>query len=334
MSNTSCEDARDFYTIERGKSNNNASTKNVLFATGVEKSSSLYMLNEQLPTTLSNPNPITTTSTSQLIKQSLSPLVHRNIQQNTPKSTNDSNVITNQHRTKPNSVSIPLDNYQFSSNTFITNSNKSNSSKNNFSLSTSIDVSNTLIENTSSPSRSLNNHTNTLPSHVGRSNYQFESNCLLKNKPKTVTSPGKTTFFNALNSISSSNASATSISQTLLGVSSSVSTSPNFSNTSFSSNHIYSTLPKTTNSISNTNTTSNIYGNVSAVANEFEQLIARNATGNNSVNSSISNVSNNHGNYNTLGSYRVQYSSTNPFLNNFNFTDLNVSSENRMSEGQ
>lgn len=275
MSNNSSEDTKDFYTIERGKSSNTTSTRNVLFATGVEKSSSLYMIDGQLPTTLINSNSITTTS--QFIKQSLSPL----IQQNITNSLNDSNTntITNQHKTKLNSVSLSSGDYQFSSNTFITNSNKTKP----------FDVSYTSNEKTSSPSRSLiNNHTNTLPSYVGRSNnvqFQFESNCLLQNKQKNVASPEKTLFFNTLNSISSSNASVTTLSQTSLSVSTSV------SNTIFS---------KPTNSLSNTT--------VSAVANEFEQLIARNASNSNSV----------------------KYSSTNPFLNNFNSTD----SEIKATDGQ
>lgn len=99
-------------------------------------------------------------------------------------------------------------------------------------------------------------------------------------------------------------------------------------------NNIYGTLPKssspfssgnggnnTTNSGSVTGTTA-IYGNVSAVANEFEQIIARNASNTSAAHSNSIGA----GNYNTLGSYRVQYSSTNPFLPSFNpqSTEMNA----------
>lgn len=314
--------------VERCKHSNGISTKTVLFSASVNKSPSSFILNEQIPTNINLSNSITSTSsTSQLIKQTLSPLVHhRNIPQNTSNLLNDSKGTVNQFNTKQNTVSSSLGNYHFSSNTFITNNNNSNS-KTNFSLA-SVDDTNTSIEKTSSPSRVLSNHTNTLPSNLGRSNniqYQFESNYLLKNNTKSVASPGNSIFFNTLTSIPSSNVSS---SQTSINA---ATTSSNVSNNSFSSNNTYSTLPKTTNSLNTSNVTSSIYGNVSAVANEFEQLIARNTCGNNSINS-ISNPSvYNHGSYNTLGSYRVQYSSTNPFLNNFNSnsSDFNVSTEQK-----
>lgn len=208
-------------------------------------------------------------------------------------------------------------------------SGNTNGGRNNFSLSSSMDNSlphGAPSQRTSSPSRSLNSNTNSntntntnaLPSqHVGR--YQFESNYSLKNaKPKTYASPDNATFYNALNSISvssspSSNVSAmTMINQTsTTGMPLSSSSSASMSNAT----HIYGTLPKSS--------------VVSAVASEFEQLIARNASGNNHGSSvgggmSASNVvSNNHGNYNTLGSYRVQYSATNPFLNHFGESSTN-----------
>lgn len=308
--------------MERCKHSNGISTKTVLFAANVNKSPSSFILNEQTPTNISLSNSITSTSsTSQLIKQTLSPLVHhRNIPQNTSNLFNDSKGTINQFNMKPNSVSSSI------ANTFIMNNNNPNS-KIFFSLA-SDDNTFTPIEKTSSPSRVLSNHTNTLPSNLGRSNniqYQFESNYLLKNNPKSVASPGNAIFFNTSTSISSSNASSN---QTPINA---ATTSSNVSNSSFSSNNTYSTLPKTTNSLSISNVTGNVYGNVSAVANEFEQLIARNTCSNNSA-SSVSNSSvNNHGNYNTLGSYRVQYSSTNPFLNNFNSnsSDFNVSTDNK-----
>lgn len=314
------------------------------------------MLNEQLSSNFNHHtnNSITpTTSTSQLIKQTLSPLVHRSIQ-----STTASNSISHSNaksgdplKMKPNSISSSSfgSYHQISSAASMYNNGGSNGSngtsstngsKNNFSLSSSMDNALPHVtpgQRTSSPSRSLssntnsNTNTNTLPSqHVGR--YQFESNYSLKNaKSKNYASPGNATFYNALNSISvssspssSSNASAvTMINQTsTTGVTLSSSSSPstNISNAS----HIYGTLPKSS--------------VVSAVASEFEQLIARNASGSSNHSSSIGGgggggvgigmsasnvVSNNHGNYNTLGSYRVQYSSTNPFLNHFGETSTN-----------
>lgn len=97
-------------------------------------------------------------------------------------------------------------------------------------------------------------------------------------------------------------------------------------------NNIYGTLPKTSSPFSgngganhgsgNATGTAAIYGNVSAVANEFEQIIARNAS--NPIATHSNSIGG--GNYNTLGSYRVQYSSTNPFLPSFNpqSTDMNT----------
>lgn len=320
-SNNAGEDTKDLYMVDRGKHSNGISTKNVIFAASVDKSPSSFTLNEQTLTNLTHSNSIT--STSQLIKQTLSPVVHhRNIQQNTSNLFNDSKGAMNQLNMKPNSGSSSLSNYhhQFSSNTFIISNNNANNSK--ISL-TSVDSTSTSNES-SSPFRILSNHTNTLPSNLGRGNNiqcQFDSNYLLKNNPKNVASPGNAIFFNVLTSISSTNTSTTQTSTNA------TITSSNVSGNNFSSNNIYSTLPKSTNSVSKTvsNVTGNIYGNVSAVANEFEQLIARNTCSNNII---ASNASvNNHGSYNTLGSYRVQYSSTNPFLNNFNSNSSDVSSE-------
>lgn len=276
------------------------------------------MLNEQMSSNFNHhTNSITpTTSTSQLIKQTLSPLVHhRPIQPTTNSISNSKSGTLSPLKMKPNSVSSSsFGSYHQISNAVSTMCNNgSNGSKNNFSLSASIDSSASHVapgQRTSSPSRSLSSNTNsnTLPSqHVGR--YQFESNYSLKNaKSKNYASPGNATFYNALNSISVSSTSSsppnatavTMLNQTSTGVT--LSSSP-LSNSS--SSHIYGTLPKSS--------------VVSAVASEFEQIIARNASSNN--HSSIGGMaSNNHGNYNTLGSYRVQYSSTNPFLNHFSET--------------
>lgn len=226
---------------------------------------------------------------------------------------------------KPNNVSPFVGNYQLS-NTFIMTNNNGNGNKNNYPLSTSMDngSNNIPIQKASSTSRSLSSHTNTntLPSHVGRSNnqYQFESNYLLKNKPKNFTSPENTSFFNALSSISSSNASVTIANQhtSTASIMAASTSAAGISNNSAPSNNIYGTLPKSINAQANSNAAGAIYGNVSAVANEFEQLIARNASGNSTIGNNTSATSNNYGNYNTLGSYRVQYSATNPFLNHFN----------------
>lgn len=338
-SNNFSEDAKESYTLDRVKTNG-IGVKNVLFAPGVERSSSSYLLNNESlllssssSSNLNHSNSITPiTSTSQLIKQTLSPLVHhRPTQQTTTNALSDSKGASSSHKMKSSSVSMSFGSYQLStssspsSNTFSMGNSTGNGSKNNFPLSATID--NTSIvspsQRTSSPSRSLSSHTNTntLPSHVGRSNniqYHFESNYSHKNKPKNFTSPENTTFFNALSSITSSS-NVTSANQTSTGTN--IISSAANSNISISSS-IYGTLPKSaavTNSLGASNNSSGvIYGNVSAVANEFEQLIARNANSNNSIGGMVSNSSSNsHGNYNTLGSYRVQYSSTNPFLNHF-----------------
>lgn len=339
-SNNLIEDAKESYTLDRGKASNGISAKNVVFAPAVERSISSYLLNDALSTNVTHKNSMTpSSSTSQLIKQTLSPLVHyrpTQQQQSTTNALSDAKGAPSPHKMKPNSVSSSLGNYQLTStNTFTMTNNTGNggSKPSNFSLSSSIDNHTSNVtpnsQRTSSPSRSLSSHTNTntLPSHVGRSNnnqYQFESNYSLKNKPKTFTSPGNSTFFNALSSISSSpssNASSvTMANQTSTGaIISSSSATANISNSS----NIYGTLPKSVaNSFGASNDTGRIYGNVSAVASEFEQLIARNAnSGNNGIGGMASGTSSNsHGNYNTLGSYRVQYSSTNPFLNHFTET--------------
>lgn len=249
-------------------------------------------------------------STSQLIKQTLSPIVHhRSIQSQQQQATNPIGSRNN------NLFSLT------------SNDTTSNASTMNKTLSSS------------SPSRSLSTHTNTLPASIGRSNnihYQTESNNYsLKPKTKNFTSPRisqlnteisdfdtdynkinsvtrNNSFFNALNSISSSNTAITTMNTNQISSTGmTIVTSANITNNSIACNNIYGTLPKISNPLSGSNATAaGIYGNVSAVANEFEQLIARNAvTCNNTSGGS---------NYNTLGSYRVQYSSTNPFLPSFN----------------
>lgn len=343
---------KDSYTLDRGKASNGIGVKSVLFAPGVEKSSSSYLLNEQNQhaNNMSHSNSITpSSSTSQLIKQTLSPLVHhRHNNQQTSNSVSDAKNAASPLKMKPNNVSPFIANYQLTSNNFImTNSNGNSNNKNNFSCDNG--SANLPIQKTPSTARSLSSHTNTntLPSHVGRSNnqYQFESNYLLKNKPKNFTSPENTTFFNALSSISSSasassNASVTIANQTsntsIMAASASSSAAGHLQNSTMATNNIYGTLPKSINSLANANSSGAIYGNVSAVASEFEQLIARNASGANAIGGNNTNaaaaaaiVTNNYGNYNTLGSYRVQYSATNPFLNHFNpsSNDTNTNSD-------
>ncbi|XP_055307192.1 rho GTPase-activating protein 100F-like isoform X1 [Sitodiplosis mosellana] len=309
-------DTKESYT--RGKNTNTTSSKNVLFATDADKSPSSFASNEL--TNFINLNAIQPTSTSTLIKQTLSPLVHHRKTNNASNILNESKNAANQLKTKLKTGSTSIKNYHLSSNTFIMDNNDDdggsgggihddNDDRSNFLLSASTNTSNTTIKKTLSPSKSLINHTNMLPSQVARSNniqYQFESNCLPKNKANNIASPGST-LFNALSSISASNAPVTLSSQTSIAIP--ASTTATISNNSYPSNNIYGTLPKTTNPSSS----GTIYGNVTAVANEFEQLIARNA-----CNNTITNTTTNHTNYHTLGSYRIQYSSTNPFLNNFN----------------
>lgn len=229
-----------------------------------------------------------------------------------------------------NSVSslVSVGNYQLSSNNFSMNSNSNRKPINNPMSSSMNDTSTALIHKSSittkssSPPKLIGMHTNTLPSNVGRSNniqYQSESNYSLKqkqNKPFT-TSPANNSPFNAFNSISSS--ATTSIAnstsnQTITNAINSIGGSSKTLLNSHSKNLNSYDNHDMTNSLltksSNSNTTGGIH--VSAVASEFEQIIARNA----------GNASNfGSGNYNTIGSYRVQYSSTNPFLPSFNDTD-------------
>lgn len=292
------------------KSINTSSSKNVLFATDADKLPSSFASNEltNFINSNSNSNSIQSTSTSTLIKQTLSPLVHHRKPNNTSNLLNESQNTPNQVKMKLKTGSSTLKNYQHSSNAFVIDNNDDDynvdagDNRNNFLLSATTDTSNTPFKKTLSPSRTLSNHTNMLPSQVGRSNNQFESNCLPKNKTNNIASPGST-FFNALSSISSNTPVTLSSQTSMINPASTTAAIPN---NSFSSNNAYGTLPKTTNSCSSGTT----YGSVSAVANEFEQLIARNACNN--------TTTNNHTSYHTLGAYRIQYSSTNPFLNNFN----------------
>lgn len=256
------------HSFESNRNGNGFGSRSVLFAPDVSNSSSSYSISEQLKVNQNHIGNPSATPTSQLIKQTLSPLTHhRNIQSAcNPLDTNGLTSLKNQ----TNNGST-LGTYQFPSSSLTLNSSKTNQS-------TLVNENSSSIHK-SSPSRTLSNHTNTLPSSIARNMlYQSESSYSLKNQPNSFASPG--------NSITS----ASVVPQT---------------------NNIYGTLPKTSSPFSG-NSTANVYGNVSAVANEFEQLIARNATGTGQLNTTGA------GNYNTLGSYRVQYSSTNPFLPSFN----------------
>lgn len=148
------------------------------------------------------------------------------------------------------------------------------------------------VRKTSSPSRTLSNN-NTLPSSVVR-NYQSESSYTLKNhqQPLNFTSPGNNTNSSSLHQYQSNNT------------------------------NIYGTLPKTQfgGGSSNHHSTHNNSILGTTTGNEIE-LTNRHSSG--------PSVTTSNGGYNTLGSYKVQYSSTNPFLQGFNpqYTDSTSSSD-------
>lgn len=305
---TTNENHKSTFSYERANKTSNG-PKSVIFAPDVGiaplSSSSSYSISEQLKINSSAGLNPSTTSTSQLIKQTLSPLTqHRNMQPK-PLSPNTSSADLTNSSSSSSPLKIQqnhtsaLGSYQFSSSSL----NTTNTSSSKPPPASSI--------HKSSPSRTLgNNHTSTLPSSIARNMlYQSESSYSIKNQqPNNFTSPGN------------------GIGGTGVG------------NVSSQANNIYGTLPKSsspfsgnggivnsgTNSISAAGTAA-IYGNVSAVANEFEQIIARNASNVNAT--AIHSNSIGAGNYNTLGSYRVQYSSTNPFLPSFNphSTEMNAS---------
>lgn len=319
---TSNENHRNAFTMERTHKASNG-PKSVNFASDIGgmpstvKSSSSYSISEQLKITL--PTGLNaSTPTSQLIKQTLSPLTqHRTMQQK------QSNVdMTNSpQKIQSNHTSALGSSYQFSSNSLNTSSKppiphtnhhhhhhhhqSSSASNDNNATATTTTIASSSIHKSSSPSKTLgSNHTSTLPSNIARNMlYQSESSYSHKNQPQSnFTSPGNG-----------------------IGVGGGVTTLP------LQSNNIYGTLPKSSGAFSgfgtstggsHTTANSSIYGNVSAVANEFEQIIARNASSASSTHANPIGA----GNYNTLGSYRVQYSSTNPFLPSFNpqSTEMNA----------
>lgn len=219
-------------------------------------------------------------STSQLIKQTLSPLAqHRSLQSSSHSTLAETNTVTTSPSMKNfsgNNNHSSVSAYQFSSSSHTAGTTNS-AAIGKTNQSSSIDSNSSAHK--SSPSRSISNHSSTLPSSIARNVlYQSESSYSVKNQQINYTSPGTTSV-----------TSTSSVSQ---------------------ANNIYGTLPKSSSPFASNVT--GVYGNVSAVANEFEQIIARNAASAGASNSAGA------GNYNTLGSYRVQYSSTNPFLPSFN----------------
>lgn len=189
-----------------------------------------------------------------------------------------------------------LGTYQFPSNSI----NLKNNATSSLTEHNASSLSPSSLRKTSSPSRALSNN-NTLPSSVVR-NYQSDSSYNLKNHHQSqqqqqmnFTSPGNNT--NSLNHYQSNNT------------------------------NIYGTLPKTQFAGGGANNHHSMHNNSllgSTSGNEIE-LINRHSSG--------STVTTSNGGYNTLGSYKVQYSSTNPFLQGFNpqFTD-STSSGDKVNE--
>lgn len=314
--NSTIKEARDFFnSLERSNklTNNIYNSRNVLFASdaigdGSSRSASSYSLHEiKSP---KSPNPMSsltssatsaTISTSQLIKQTLSPLAqHRNISQ----SNLDTNLTTTNNKNQMNNSisSSTLGTYQFPSSSLnLKNITSLSSNENHLSspLPTrkpTIATSSASALLSSSPSRSISN-TNTLPSSVARNMlYQSDSNYSLKNQQQlNYASPGN----NGIGGTSSAHAQT---------------------------NNIYGTLPKNSSPFSGTSSySSSLYSNnitSTSTDNEFDKLIARyqTVTSTTAANTGSGTINNSYstGNYNTLGSYRVQYSSTNPFLPSFN----------------
>lgn len=79
---------KDTSTLDRYKNGNGYGSKNVLFAPNVENSLSSYSLNEQIHLNSNHQNAATTVaSTSQRIKQTLSPLSTNRFKENNSSST-------------------------------------------------------------------------------------------------------------------------------------------------------------------------------------------------------------------------------------------------------
>lgn len=301
------KDGKETSTIDRQKSSNStygpiSSTilpaRSVLFSTDLVSSSSAYSIKDQT----TKPNPPNSTSnmpTSAAIKQTLSPLSqHRN---NTSSAMHATSASAEPNYSLKNQItsSPSLGTYQFPSSSINLKNNATSSlTEHNTSMSPS-----SVRKTSSSPSRTLSNN-NTLPSSVVR-NYQSDSSYNLKNhqqqqQPMNFTSPGNNTnSSSALHHYQSNNT------------------------------NIYGTLPKTQfgggGGSSNHHSTHNNSLLGSTTGNNEIELINRHSSG--------STVTTSNGGYNTLGSYKVQYSSTNPFLQGFNpqYTD-STSSGDKVNE--
>lgn len=184
-----------------------------------------------------------------------------------------------------------LGTYQFPSSSINPKTNSSASYSENLTTPSSSSSSSSSMRKSSSPSRSISN-TNTLPSNIARNLLYQSSDSSYLFKPQQTTNP-------------TSPGNNNSHAQSTISGSSSMS--------------LYGTLPKTSSGPFGTgaNSMQHYNVNVQAASNEFE-LLSRPVTTSN-------------GGYNTLGSYRVQYSSTNPFLPSFNpqqMSDQSSSSNN------
>lgn len=296
----SAKEGRDWYTLDRNRSGNTiTSARSVLFASDATSSLSSYSLSDKAKSPSLSHSP----STSQLIKQTLSPLAqHRNISQSNLNSSSLSLSSSSAIGAAAAAASTKNQTNSFASYQFPS----SNLNLKNHSSTLKENHSPLPIRKTSSPSRSLSN-TSTLPSSVARNIlYQSDSNYSVKNQQAT------TNFTSSGN-----NGMGISGGNGIGAVGNTIVSSPS------PLNNIYGTLPKnlTTAYISgaisgNGIATSSLYGNTTTSAvtsggNEFDKLIARysGTGGTNNIGA---------GNYNTIGSYKVQYSSTNPFLPSFN----------------
>lgn len=296
-------------------------SRSVLFSSDLGTSMSSHSIKDQLKS--SQQHQTSNLSTSSAIKQTLSPLSqHRNAAAATAASLHQSsggpsepnNVLKNQ-----TSSSSSLGTYQFPSSSI--NLKNASSSLNNENYSSSPSS----IRKSMSPSRSISN-TNTLPSSVARNMlYQSESSYSLKSSTQNPTAPTNhlhsitTNFTSPGNHLSSTPASASSSSH-----------HHNMSSQQQSSSmNLYGTLPKTTAYSLQHTTSGSISGGGGSVGggNEFEMM----SGGSGRNGSSAITVSN--GGYNTLGSYRVQYSSTNPFLPSFNPASNGAGSDATFSHG-
>lgn len=301
-------------------------SRSVLFSTDLGTSLSSHSIKDQLKSSHQQQHQTSNLSTSSAIKQTLSPLSqHRNaaaaaaasLHQKSGGPSEPNNVLKNQ-----TSSSSSLGTYQFPSSSI--NIKNASSSLNNENY-TSSSMSPSSIRKSMSPSRSISN-TNTLPSSVARNMlYQSESSYSLKSSAQNTTAPINhlhsvtTNFTSPGNHLSSTPASASSSSHHHMT-----------SQQQSSSMNLYGTLPKTSAYSLQNNTSGSISsggGGSEGGGNDFEMMSG--SSGRNGANAiTVSN-----GGYNTLGSYRVQYSSTNPFLPSFNPASNGAGSDATLSHG-